>query len=297
MWTSDRAAPPRRRDGSRFQPILEAIGLSLLFALLPEILLRNEGRILEPHPFWIAILVLSARYGIEGFVSGMGAAFAGAALGSMIASSEASLLPAGIDSPSNLVFLAACMIVSWVGSLHCNRENKLREEIREAEKRRVYAEETSAAVSEVVAALRTRADCTSSSLTFLRDVATRLEGDNPTAAAEAAADLALIRSGASAVAVKVKMGEDGNQKLWALRTPGSGSDVDEYHLLPLSHRCVPIQSGNRPVGTLELWGIPENALTDQTTHDLSVIASWCGKALSSLARQAQESPFPKLGSP
>src|SRR5258705_433047 len=112
---------------------------------------------------------------------------------------------------------------------------------------------------------------------FLRDVATRLEGTDPVAAAEAAADLALARTGACAVAVKV--GTGGFSRLLAVRD-ARGPETLAPLVIRDADLTVPIRKGNDPIGVLALWGVPRSGLDDATAHDLAVIASWCTPALA-----------------
>src|SRR5580765_7510709 len=50
---------------------LEALGLAVAFAFLPELVRARTGVALEPHPAWIAVLVLAARDGSGGFFIGL----------------------------------------------------------------------------------------------------------------------------------------------------------------------------------------------------------------------------------
>ena len=50
---------------------LEVLGLGVLFALLPQLAEARSGVTLEPHPGWIAVLVLAARYGSGGLFAGL----------------------------------------------------------------------------------------------------------------------------------------------------------------------------------------------------------------------------------
>ena len=123
------------------------------------------------------------------------------------------------------------------------------------------------------------------SLSFLRDVAARLEGTDPTAAAEGAIDLALARTGASAAAVKVGMG--GFQRLLAVRDARGPSAVTPL-ALQSADLTVPIRNGNDRVGVIALWGIPPSALDKAAANDLEIIASWCARVLTGPASGPSE---------
>jgi len=172
--------------------------------------------------------------------------------------------------------LGACLIVAWIASCHSRRQTDLGERLRVLSDRAADAEAMVQSLREVAEELRSRIDRTSASLSFIRDVAARLDGTDPVAAAEGAADLALARTGASAVAVKVGAGE--NQHFLVFRDvsgpgrlahpSGRGADLS-----------VPIHAGGHIVGVIALWGLPRSAYNDATAHDLAVIASWCGPVL------------------
>src|SRR5258706_12709680 len=60
-----------RRPGREAQPgpgrrALEALALAMALAFLPELARARYGAVLEPHPGWIAVLILAARYGSGG---------------------------------------------------------------------------------------------------------------------------------------------------------------------------------------------------------------------------------------
>ena len=271
------ARPPSRRRA------LDAIALAVVFGFLPE-LARAPGVVLEPHPGWIAVLILAARDGSGGLFAGLTAAAVAVAAGSAIAGTGLAATWSGLGSASNLVAFGACLVVSWVGSWHLRRHTDLAEQLRAHSDRAAEAEATIDALRNVVATLRARVDRTSTSLSFMRDVAARLEGGDPISAAEGAADLALARTGARAAEVKVGKGF---QRLLAVR------DAREPGVLtPLALRDadvkVPIRNGNQLVGVIALWGVPRPGLDDATAHDLKVIASWCVPALAVAARRPEE---------
>jgi hypothetical protein len=192
----------------------------------------------------------------------------------------------GLDSTPSLIAFGGCLIVSWIASWHLRREADLSRRLHALQDRSREARAEFETLSDAVATLRARVDRTSTSLSFLRDVATRLEGRDPVAAAEAAADLALARAGASAATVRV--GPGGFQRLLAVR------DARGPHLLgALDARSadlsVPLRDGSDCVGILALWGVSRSVRDEATTHDLAVIASWCARALRPLAVAGSQS--------
>ena len=273
MWISRRPGRPFRSAPRA----LDTFVLAVAFAFLPELAGARAGAALEPHPGWIAVLALAARYGSGGFFAGLIAAAGAVVVGSAVAGTGLATSWSHLDSGPNLIAFAACLSVPWVGSWHLRRQADLGERLRSLSDRVAKADTAIEAYREVAMTLRARADRTWTSLSFLRDVAARLEGPDPVAAAEGAADLALARTGASAAAVKVGTGED--QRFLAVR------DVSGPHPLAPPTHCaadltVPIRHGNDRVGVITLYGIPRSALDDATVHDLTAIASWCGPAVA-----------------
>jgi len=278
MWISRH--PSRHVRPALRRRALAAFGFASALAFLPEFAGVRAGTVLEPHPGWIAVLVLAARYGCGGFFAGLIASAGAVGVGSAIAGSGLMASWSHLDSGPNLIAFGTCLTVSWLASWHLRRQADLAGQLRAASDRAAEAETTIATLRDVVATLRARVDRTATSLSFLRDVAARLEGTDPVAAAEGAADLALARTGASAAAVKLDIG--GSQRLLAVRdTTGPRA------LAPQARRgavlTVPIRSGNALVGLMTLGGIPPSMLDDATAHDLAIIASWCGPALANAA--------------
>src|SRR5690242_3286359 len=182
MWIS-------RKSGRRVGPALktralDAFGLAVVFAFLPELVGARVGVRLEPHPGWIAVLVLAARYGSEGLFSGLIAAAGAVEVGSAVAGAGLVAPWSRLDSGPNLIAFGACLAISWVGSWHLRRQADLRERLSALSDQAAEAEGTMETLRDVVTTLRGRVDRTSTSLSFLRDVAERLEGTDPVAAAE-----------------------------------------------------------------------------------------------------------------
>jgi len=276
MWISRQAS--RRVRPAVGRQAFDAVGLAAALAFIPELAGARAGAIPQPHPGWIAVLILAARYGHGGFFAGLIAAAVAVGAGAEFAGAGQATAWNGLGSQSNWIACGACLAVSWVASWHLRRQADLRERLRAGSDRAVAADATIETLREVVTTLRARVDRTSTSLSFLRDVAARLEGTDPVAAAEGAADLALARTGARAVTVKVGM--NGFQWLLAVRDASGGSQT----LAPLQLRdadlTVPIRNGDQRVGVLALFGIPRSGLDEATAHDLGIIASWCGPALA-----------------
>jgi uncharacterized coiled-coil protein SlyX len=264
---------------------LDAFGLAVALAFLPELVAARAGVVLEPHPGWIAVLILAALEGSGGFFAGLVAAAGAVAAGSAIAGTGLATTWSRVDSGPNLIAFGACLLVSWVASSHLRRHADLCERLSALSVRASALDATIETLRGVLAVLRARVDRTSTSLSFLRDVAGRLEGGDPVAAAEGAADLALARTGACAAEVNVGMGRF--QRLLAVRD-ARGTDA----LAQLAPRdadlSVPILNGRDRIGFITLWGIPRSGLDEATSNDLAVIASWCVPALALAAWRPEE---------
>lgn len=271
MWISDRLRIFVRT--SQWVPALTAFAL----AFIPELVRARTGIVLDPHPGWLGVLLLSARSGSGGLLTGVIWAAAGIAVAMAVGDAGLAYAWSGLDTASNLTAFGACLTVSWIASWHLRRYADALERQDALSERAAQCQATIEGLQEVIGTLRARVDRTWTSLSFLRDVATRLEGSDSLAAAQAAADLALARSGASAVAVH-HMGPRGVQRLLAVRDargPGALSRLEPRD----ADMTVSIGAGPR-VGTLSLWGVRPSGLDQATAHDLELIGTWSARALS-----------------
>ena len=283
MSISDPRSEPLPPPGRR---ALAAAALAAGFALVTEATSVRTGVALAPHPAWIAVMVLGARYGSGGFLAGVAAAAVGVGLGSALCGGDLFATWTGTRGGPDLVALGASLGISWVASVHLTREADLRERIGLLADRAGSAETAALELGGLVERLRLRADRTSASLSFLRDAARRLEGSEPRAAAEAAADLALVCTGASVVTVESTQGETGLRL--AIRSSG-GPEEFALHETEAPRHVVPIRSAGDRVGAIALWGLPGRELDQAAVHDLGVIAAWCAPAV--VAARASSSLF------
>ena len=281
---TDRLRPP-----SRLLRALEAIAAAMAFAFLPELPWAGRGTATAPQLGWIAVLILSARYGPTGFLTGAIAAVAGVGIGSVLAGDGFASHWSRVASAPDLVALGACLIVSWVASGHARRQAELRERLSAAAERAAHAEATARSLSDEVEVLRARADRASTSLAFLRDVAAQLDGRDPVAAAEGAADLALLRTGALAVSIQLVDGE--LRRVVAFRHAARTNGLTPREL-PAPDVSLPVRAGREIVGLMTLWGLGRSAIDAATAGDLDVIASWCGPALTHTGRPAETATRP-----
>jgi uncharacterized coiled-coil protein SlyX len=278
MWISEPQGRPTWSAARRLA--LDGLVLAVVLALLPEWARVRAGVALEPHPGWIAVLALAARYGSAGLFTGLVAAAGAVGIGSAVAGAGLAAALSHLDSGPNLVAFGACLAVSWVGSRQVRRQAHLCARLRALSHRAAESAATVEALRDVVVRLRARVDRTSASLSFLRDVAARLEGTDPVAAAEGAAELALMRTGACAVAVEV--GTRGLRRRLAVRD-ARGPRMLTPLVLDDADLIVPIRSGTDPIGVIALWGIRRSALDEATKRDLELIASWCVPTLGIIA--------------
>src|SRR6266545_2075271 len=238
MWISRR--PRRPVWTARRGRALDAFGLAAALAFLPEWVGTRAGVVLEPHPGWIAVLVLAALRGSGGLFTGLIAAATAVGIGSAVAGSGLATLWSRLDSGPNLIAFGACLAISWVGSRHLRRHADLCERLRVVSDRAAEAEASIEPLRDLVTRLRARVDRTSTSLSFLRSVAARLEGTDAVAAAEAAAELALARTGACAAVVEV--GVRGFHRLLAVRD-ARGPRTLAPLAVPDADLTVPIRNG------------------------------------------------------
>lgn len=284
MFISRTAPEPQVRPALR-RRALEALGLAVALAFLPEVVAARAGVVLQPHPGWIAVLLLAARDGRRGFFAGLTAVACAVAVGSATTGIGLATAWSRVGSGPNQLAFGACLTVSWIASWHLRRHADLSERLLALTDEAAAAEATIGTLRGVVTALRARVDRTSTSLSFLRSVAARLEGGDAVAAAEGAADLALARTGAFAAQVRVGVG--GFQRLLAVRDARGPAALAPL-VLRDADLTVPIVGGKDRVGVIALWGIRRSQLDEATANDLAVIAAWCVRALALAAWRPEE---------
>jgi len=256
-----------------------------------------------PYPVWLAVALLAARYGARGlaFSVVLGWALATGAAAAMHVPLEA--VVARSASGADLGALLAVVLIGWVASFHEGRAADLGASLESLERRCAAESEALAALRSTAVVLRARADRLETSLTFLRDVASRLEGSDPAAAAQAALDLALARTGARAGWV-AGAGAAGLEVVassgpWAT-APDFEADRTVVSVLRNRRptRAVDLTEGTpsandsdlvAPIvndqtthlqGLILLRGVPHGGASSAALHDLSLIASWSSRALA-----------------
>jgi hypothetical protein len=249
------------------------------------------------------VALLATRYGSRGLGVGLLVGWGATALVALMLRVPMALVLGRTTSGADLGTLAGVVLIGWVASIHERRTAELSATVaslkeRCADDHRMVGELRTAAV-----ALRGRADRLETSLTFLRDVASRLEGTDPFAAAQAGLDLAMARTGARAGMVAV-LDENGQGGLTGIASSGAWNTPDllgdRTAAAALRNRrgtraidisdggstdsdlVAPIMAGkgDRLVGLMALRGVPQGGSSAAALHDLSLVATWCAKAVS-----------------
>ncbi len=301
MWTSE------SRPASGTLPArtiaLEALAVAALALGVSALLAPADVgmRALRPHPIWLAVAVMAARYGTRGLAAGLicGCALtvaAAAALGVPLAAIEARAA-----SGPDLGALLGVILIGWVASIHERRSRELAMALAAVQECSASDAAALVALRSTAVVLRARADRLDTSLTFLRSVATRMESGDSTAAAQAALDLASARLGARLGWVAIADGErltavassgpwtpvpspEGDRTVATalrLRRPARALDLSDGTAAD-SDFAAPILAGEdgRVAGLIILRGVPQGGASAAALHDLFLIAGWSARALS-----------------
>ena len=289
----------------------EAAVVAVLVAGLASLLAPPDlGVGVAPQPGWAAVILLSARYGSRGF------GFALAALCGTLALTALArglplipLLAVASNSVPDLTALVLSVLVAWISSAHERRIGELSACGAELAHKSEGDDVILAELRDAALALRARADRLDHSLTFIRDVATRLEGGDPLLGSQAALELAIARTGARAGVVQLvddrgRLRTVASLGAWTLlraRPPdvlldrtiqaafesaATARGIDLPGLAEAgrdqSDVATPITDEiGEVLGVLALRGVPADSLCHALVHDLGLIARWCAKANAS----------------
>ncbi len=283
--------------------IREAVVAGIIAAGLTVLFIPRELTDAGPHPAWVAVLILAARYGNRGLAFVLPSVWGTVALVSL---ADGTGTPFGSElniSGTDLATLAVCILVAWVASVHERRSTGLAQKIADLEKSWARDRDTLVQLRTAAVVLRGRTDLVEHSLSFLRDVAGRLEGNNAIEGAQAALDLALARTGARSG--MVQLAERGLLRTlvrtgaWSLYVPtppdllhdrtayaalksnalARGEDCEETGPDDSDLAAAIVDDAGNTIGVLALRGVPSNAGI-AAAHDLALIGSWCGKAIA-----------------
>jgi len=289
----------------------EALIVAMLVAGLTALLApRDLGFGVAPHPGWAAVILVSARYGSRGFGLALFAVWGTLTLTALaMGVSLGPLLSAAGHSVPDLIALVLSVLVAWIASAHERRIDDLSVRGMELAQKSTGDDAVVAELQGAAMALRARADRLDHSVTFIRDVAARLEGRDPLLGSQAALELAIARTGARAGVVQL-VDERGRLRTvaslgaWTLlraRPPDVLLDrtieaafesaatvraVDRPELAEAgsdqSDVATPItDEAGEVLGVLALRGVPPDSLSHALVHDLRLIARWCAKTNAS----------------
>jgi hypothetical protein len=253
---------------------------------------------LRPHPVWLVVLALSARYGARGLLAAMPVAWGTLALLAGPWRTAPSQALATLATPAELGALVAAIAVGWIASVHERRAQDLEEKVQVLVARATHDAAALAELRRAALALRSRNDRLDLALTFLRDVARRIDGGELGAAAEAALALVIARLGARAGAVETRA-SDGTLAILAAagawdptQPPGDDATVDEalrtgqpVRAIDLpgtgpgdSDLAAPVMVGGEVVGALTVRGVARVGAA--ALRDLVVVAEWLATAFA-----------------
>jgi len=280
-----------------------ALGVS---ALLAPADVGMGAHALRPHPIWLAVALMAARYGTRGLAAGLLGGWALTIAAALALRVPPAAVEARLTSGSDLGALLGVILIGWVASTHERRARELGMAVAALEECCASDATALEALGSTATVLRARADRLDTSLTFLRDVATRLEGGDSSAAAQAALDLATARLGARLGWVAIADGERltsvASTGPWAplpsprsdrtvatalhLGRPARGLDLSDG-TADDSDLAAPILMGDqgrvdhvRVIGLIVLRGVPQGGASAAALHDLALIAGWSARAVA-----------------
>lgn len=254
------------------------------------------------HPGWLVVLLLAARYGNRGLLAGVASAGLAAGLALVVTGAELGSLTARMSS-GDLGAALAAILVSWVASAHHERSRGLAVQLARSTARTHDSEQAVTRLTEAAIALRGRVERTEGSLSFLSDIARRIDLGEPSDGAEAALQLAIAPTGARAGLVQIvengrlrTLASHGAWSLDSLEPPALHRDRTAYAAV---ERAQPVRAYEvddvRPddsdlaapiirsdgviTGMIALRGVPFAAMKAASLSDLDVVARWLSRTL------------------
>jgi hypothetical protein len=292
------------------EAVVVAVAVAGLTALLSP---HNLGAGIAPHPAWAAVILLSARYGSRGFGFAFCAVWGTLMLTALGMGLGLGLFVAAIsNSVPDLTALVISVLVAWIASAHERRIADLAARGVELAVKNNDDDATLAGFRDATVALRARADRLDHSLSFIRNVAARLEGGDPFVGAQAALDLAIARTGARAGVVQLAEGRGlrtvASLGAWTLQRARPPDILVDRTIKAAFESAAPARGIDLPIvgrddsdvatpitddagevlGVLALRGVPQDSLCHALVHDLGLIARWYAKA--SAARGIEADP-------
>jgi hypothetical protein len=260
---------------------------------------------LYPHPVWLAVAIVAARYGSRGLSVALPLSWGALALVALAMRISPVEVLARTASGGDLGALIGVVLVGAVATIHERRYDLLLNTV-ETLKERCAGDRTAVKeLREAAVVLRARADRLETSLAFLRDVAGRLEGGDPAAAAQAALEVALARTGARAGTAQLvqrgRLKALASVGTWAPdaaasdlardqtvatvlrnRRPTRAFDLSEVRASDSDLAAPILDSRGDVCGVLALRGVPHGGASGVSLHDLALIAAWCAKAFDAV---------------
>jgi uncharacterized coiled-coil protein SlyX len=294
-WMADPTCGYLRPTPTRSIAIEAGIGVAatLGIALLSGVPYLGLA-VIDPHPVWLVVAVIAARYGTRGL-----AVVIPVAWGRARRRQRRRRAGAGARDvvPARRVGRARrTVLVGWIASGNGRRERTLAARISELE-RRVAADTTTIGdLRRAALALRARNDRLDSSLTFLHNIARRLHGSDAEAGAQAALELIAARIGARAASVEMLAG--GELRSMAVLGVWNRTAPDRTALAAMNGRqpvrglelaeggpddsdiAAPITDATGTVrGVIAARGVPGGGSSMAALRDLAVIAAWASPVI------------------
>ena len=317
MQTSEKKLPAQGGQrtvarGALRTILVEAAVASLLAAALAGFIAPRTLGIgtLSPHPIWLAVALLAARYGGRGLVAALPLAWVALALGGFATAHLGPVtVAARLSSGADLAALAGVMLLAWVGSVHERRHARMADELGALRARAAGDQAAIAELRRAAVVLRSRADRLDCSLTFLRDAARRLDDSDPTAAAHAAMELALARLGARGAVIELARAGAGGGELELFASAGILTPVAADRTVAAAMRAgrpmravdlndagpgdtdlaAPILDERAGVvGVLAVRGVPAGGASVAALRDLETIAAWVAQPLARARRTIRD---------
>jgi len=260
--------------------------------------------VIDPHPIWLVVAVVAARYGTRGL--GIVLPLAWGALAAANGAAGPGRVLETLSGPIELGALAGTVLVGWIASGNGRRERALATRIGELERRLAADTATIGDLRRAALALRARNDRLDLSLTFLQNIARRLHGADPEAGAQAALELIAARIGARAGSVDMLVGGElrplAELGVWNRGAPDRTARAAMNERQPVrglelaeggpddSDIAAPITDGSGTVrGVIAARGVPGGGSSMAALRDLAVIAIWASPALCGGARSDAQS--------
>lgn len=291
---------------TRASVIESAVGVGATLGIAALCGVPNLGlQAISPHPVWLVVLVIAARYGTRGLSVSIPIAWGALAL--MSGPDGAGRVLDTLAMPIELGALAGTVLVAWITSGNERREHAMAAKAAELERRVTADAATIADLRRAALALRARTDRLDLSLTFLRNIARRLHGGDPEAAAQAVLELITARIGARAASIEMRVdGESGAGDapaadalrplavfgVWNREAPDRTAQAAMSGGQPM--RAVELSEGGpadsdiaAPIvdalgavrGVVAARGVPGGGSSMAALRDLSVITDWAAPTL------------------